>query len=144
MGCRGGNRWKIYRIHSFQDKFLLLVSHIPQQILQALHLSVTIFGSCSYGYRKIIVKSYHATVFFLIISHLPPEHPIISSEFKMAAVSVKRSISTGYFLTYSTFSRALHRFRVLPRLTLVMSFYFEYRLVPCVSGHPRDWFGDLC
>ena len=29
MGCRGGNRWKIYRIHSFQDKFLLLVSHIP-------------------------------------------------------------------------------------------------------------------
>ena len=28
MGCRGGNRWKIYRIHSFQDKFLLLVSHI--------------------------------------------------------------------------------------------------------------------
>ena len=37
-------------------------------------------------------KSYHATVFFLIISHLPPGHPIISSEFKMAAVSVKRSI----------------------------------------------------
>ena len=35
-------------------------------------------------------KSYHATVFFLIISHLPPGHPIkkISSEFKMAAVSV--------------------------------------------------------
>ena len=92
MGCRGGNRWKIYRIHSFQDKFLLLVSHIPQQILQALHLSVTIFGSCSYGYRKIIVKSYHATAFILIISHLPPGHPIISSKFKMAAVSVKRSI----------------------------------------------------
>ena len=46
-----------------------------------------------YGYQKIIVKSYHATVFFLIISHLPPEHPIISSEFKMAAVSVKRSIT---------------------------------------------------
>ena len=45
-----------------------------------------------YGYRKIIVKSYQATVFFLIISHLPPGHPIISSEFKMAAVSVKRSI----------------------------------------------------
>ena len=21
MGCRGGNRWKIYRIHSFQEKF---------------------------------------------------------------------------------------------------------------------------
>ena len=96
MGCRGGNRWKIYRIHSFQDKFLLLVSHIPKQILQALHLSVTIFGSCSYGYRKIIVKSYHATVFFLIISHLPPGHPIISSEFKMAAVSVKRSIGLIY------------------------------------------------
>ena len=37
-------------------------------------------------------KSYQATVFFLIISHLPPGHPIISSEFKMAAVSVKRSI----------------------------------------------------
>ena len=37
-------------------------------------------------------KSYHATVFFLIISHLPPGHPIISSEFKMSAVSVKRSI----------------------------------------------------
>ena len=37
-------------------------------------------------------KSYHTTVFFLIISHLPPGHPIISSEFKMAAISVKRSI----------------------------------------------------
>ena len=67
-------------------------------MLQALHLSVTIFGSCSYGYRKIIVESYHATVFFLIISHLPPGHPIISSEFKMAAVSVKRSIPLD--LTY--------------------------------------------
>ena len=40
-----------------------------------------------------MVKSYHATVFFLIISHLPPGHPIISSEFKMVAVSVKRSIT---------------------------------------------------
>ena len=40
---------------------------------------------------KKLLLSYHATVFFLIISHLPPGHPIISSEFKMAAVSVKRS-----------------------------------------------------
>ena len=56
-----------------------------------------LFGSCSYGYRKIIVKSYHATVFFLIISHLPPGHPIISSKFKMAAVSVKRSIRYPFF-----------------------------------------------
>ena len=61
--------------------------------LSLIFHNITIFGSCSYGYRKIIVKSYHATVFFLIISHLPPGHPIISSEFKMAAVSVKRSIA---------------------------------------------------
>ena len=92
MGCRGGNRW-IDCIHSFQEKIFTACLSYSIKILQALHLSVTMFGSCSYGYRKIIVKSYHATVFFLIISHLPPGHPIISSEFKMAAVSVKRSIS---------------------------------------------------
>ena len=40
--------------------------------------------------EKLLLKVYHATVFFIIISHLPPGHPIISSEFKMAAVSVKR------------------------------------------------------
>ena len=46
--------------------------------------------------EKLLLKVYHVTVFFIIISHLPPGHPIISSEFKMAAVSVKRSIA-GHF-----------------------------------------------
>ena len=93
MGCQGGNRWKIYRIHSFQDKFLLLELSL---IFHNKYYKRYIFPSRYLAVVAMVIEklllSYHATVFFLIISHLPPGHPIISSEFKMAAVSVKRSI----------------------------------------------------
>ena len=61
---------KYYKRYIFPSRYLAVVATVIEKLL----------------------LSYHATVFFLIISHLFPGHPTISSEFKMAAVSVKRSI----------------------------------------------------
>ena len=91
--AEGAIGWKIYSMHSFQDKLL------PGFMLsdeKHIWIPIEFAGSWSNSEtpkRKIIVKSYRATAFFIIISHLPPGYPIISCEFKMAAVSVKKSIS---------------------------------------------------
>ena len=72
---------KYYKRYIFQSRYLAVVPMVIEKLS----------------------KSYHATVFFLIISHLPPGHPIISSEFKMAAVSVKRSIHVPQIIIHELY-----------------------------------------
>ena len=75
MGCRGGNRWKIYSMHSFQDKFL---PGLPGNTSE-YEVNLLVVGAiCETPKRKIIVQSSRATAFFITISHLPPGYPIIS------------------------------------------------------------------
>ena len=57
----------------------------------------------------MILKGYRATAFFIIISHLPPGYPIISFEFKMAAVSVETSIEEVWYINDWRLKCVIHR-----------------------------------
>ena len=78
-----------------------LVLCYPLRNTTEYQLNLLVVGAiCETPKRKIIVQSYRATGFFIIIFHLPPGYPIISSKFKMAAVSVKRSCRWKVFLGF--------------------------------------------
>ena len=90
--AKGAIAGKFIVCTAFRINFYLVLCY-PIRNTYEYRLNLLVVGAiCETPKQKIIVKGYRATAFFIIISHLPPGHPIISSLFKMAAaVSVKRS-----------------------------------------------------